>query len=157
MKAMKTIQIVLIILLTLIFATSTQAQNCKKFAKKECLPELMPYLHDGQFNVTTLAPGESAQMYMTFYSGQEYRILVCAEEVLGEKVILKIKDANRNVIFDNTTNDYLNWWTFSVKSSQQLIIEVTIPSLEVEGESEIVGCVSILLGFLNEEGGIEKK
>lgn len=138
----------------LLLSVVTFSQNCRNFAKKKCMPELAPYIHDGQFNVTTLAPGETAQMYMTFYSGQEYRILACADNaVLGDKVILRLRDASRNVIFDNTKHDYINWWVFNVKSSQQLIVEVTIPK---NGDLKTAGCVSILVGFLNEEGKLSK-
>lgn len=140
----------------LLTTVSGFSQNCRTFAKSKCLPELVPYIHDGQYNVTTLSPGESAQMYMTFYSGQEYRVLACAEESLGDKVIMKIRDANRNVIFDNSENNYVNWWAFNVKSSQQLIIEVSIPKQSFDTGEKPMGCVTILVGFMNSEGVIEK-
>ncbi len=131
-------------------------QNCRTFAKKKCLPEILPYVHDGQYNVTTLAPGESAQMYMTFYSGQEYKVIACADDALGEKVILRIKDANNRILYDNSKNNYANWWSFNVKASQQLIIEVSVPATNNEADKNSVGCVSIMVGFMNTEKTIQK-
>lgn len=120
--------------------------QCKSFIAKQCMPKISPFTHNGQLNSTTLMEGETAELLMTFYSGQDYRILVCAQKILGQAQF-KLLDANRNVVFDSKqgTSDF---WDFSVKSTQQLIIQVSIPKPEESPNSFVQsGCVAVLIGF----------
>ena len=63
-------------------ASLTGVAQCKNFAKKICKQELAPYIHDGNFNAAILTEGEDAELFKTFYAGQEYRISICCEESL---------------------------------------------------------------------------
>ena len=120
--------------------------QCKNFTLKKCMPGLAPFLHNGQLNSTTLSPGESAEMQMTFYSGQEYRILVCGQEILG-KVGFKITDMNKKSLFDSREHDHAPYWDFKMESTQQIIIEVIVPSSKSENDLEQSACVSMLIGY----------
>ncbi|MCB0428748.1 MAG: hypothetical protein H6585_13805 [Flavobacteriales bacterium] len=123
--------------------------QCKAFTKKVCNPILSPYTHNGQLNSAILAEGETAELLLTFYAGQNYRVAVCAQEVIGD-VEFRLMDANRNLIFDNTQHDMANSWDFNVKSTQQIIVEINVPKRSESGKAVSMvptGCVSILVGF----------
>jgi hypothetical protein len=81
---------------------------------------------------------------MTFYSGQDYRISVCAQDQLG-KLQFNLMDVNRKVLFSNKDHDMSTAWDFNVKSTQQIIVEVIVP--EVKAAIQPSGCVSVLVGF----------
>jgi hypothetical protein len=133
-----------------ILSTSSYAQ-CRGFAKGTCKSELNPYIHDGIFNATELSEGESAELFKTFYSGQEYRIAVCGDSNLPP-IQFEIMDADRNVLFSNKEADFARVWDFKLEASQQLIVSIQVTT-DDNKVSDVVakGCVAVLIGFLNSE------
>ena len=123
----------------------TQAQ-CKSFTKKTCLPNLEPYIYNGQLNSAVLSEGDVAELLLTFYGGQEYRINICSHELLGD-ILFQVFDTEKTLLFDNKDKELTNTWDFTSNSTQQLIVRVTVP--EEKNRSGMVqsGCVSILVGF----------
>lgn len=134
-------------ILTLIISVnySVNAQ-CKGFAKKQCKLDLIPYIHDGNYHAAILTEGEEAELYKTFYSGQNYRIAVCGAEALGP-VEFQIIDAYKNVLYDNRNNKNSSTWDFKLESSQQLKIAVKVPAGKGDSEYPASGCVAIMFGF----------
>lgn len=126
--------------------THTAIAQCNNFVKKKCMPNISPFTQNGQMNTSTLTAGQSAEVNLTFYAGQDYRILVCFQEQLGD-VTFKVMDASRKVIFDSKENNYADFWDFKVKNTQQLIVEVTAPPSETRTSIVPSGCVSVLVGF----------
>ena len=141
---MKKIFISLFVIILSIGLHSAQAQ-CNSFTKKKCMPGLSPYIHNGQLNSTSLTPGETAELVMSFHAGQEYRVLTCAQEVLGE-VWFRILDSQHNPLF-NSKEAKENKFDFNVATSQQLIVEVNVPSQKSNHGIVEEGCVSVLVGF----------
>ncbi|MBL7882768.1 MAG: hypothetical protein JNL69_01765 [Bacteroidia bacterium] len=144
MKHVKISAVIAFIALTL-FSLPTQAQ-CNAYIKKKCLPNLQPFTHNGQMSTTTVTAGQSAEVNLTFYSGQDYRIYICSQEILGE-CSFKVMDQNRKVVFDSENHSNPDFWDFKVKSSQQFIVEVKTPVSESTNSIIPSGCVTILVGF----------
>lgn len=136
----------LIILLSLLIPIGMNGQ-CRGFTKKTCRPQIEPYIHNGQMNSAVLFPGDSADIMLTFYSGQQYRLVICAEEQLGE-VTYKVSDIDRNVVFDSEKSDGAAF-DFKVESTQQLVVSVNVPDSENTHDIDFQGCVAILVGFKN--------
>jgi hypothetical protein len=143
MKKIYQILIVLTVLALLPFSGNSQ---CKSFAKKVCKSELMPYIHDGNYNAAILTEGEDAELYKTFYAGQNYRIYICGSDALPE-IEFQVLDVNRNVLYDNRKANYSRLWDFKLESSQQLIISLRVKNSEGESEELISGCVAIMFGI----------
>lgn len=120
--------------------------QCKGFTKKECVPQIKPFTYNGQLNMAVLNPGDVAELIVTFYKGQDYRLFVCAQENLG-KVEFKLLDSERNTIFYNKEHDLVNYWDFHSNATQQLIVQVRVPAIEEDVPVAPSGCVSILVGF----------
>jgi hypothetical protein len=133
-------------LLVFSFSLNTAFAQCKNFTMKKCMPGLAPFLHNGQLNSTTLSPGESAEMQMTFYSGQEYRLLVCGQEILGN-VAFKVSDMDKKSLFDSREHDNASTWDFKMTSTQQIIIEVIVPNSKSSNDLTQSACVSMLVGY----------
>lgn len=130
----------------ILFTNSVHAQ-CRSFAKNECRPSLNPYVHDGIYNATELSEGESAELYKTFYSNQNYRIAICGDASLP-RIKFTIMDADRNVLFTNEDQNYARVWDFKMEASQQLIISIEIATVDdVLSDSFARGCVAVLIGF----------
>jgi hypothetical protein len=145
--------IAIIILFSFTCAVNVDAQ-CKVFAKKECIPELGSYTHDGNYHAAVLVEGEEAELYKTFYSDMDYRVAVVGEDKLPA-VEFKIIDSNKNVLYSNNNNGvYSKTWDFKLQSSQQLKLVVNVTSFNKSGEPPAHGCVAIMFGF--KTGGKKK-
>jgi hypothetical protein len=124
--------------------TAASAQ-CRAFAKNKCVPELAPYKFNESFNAAQLAPGEEAEVNLTFYSGQEYRVMVCSHPILGE-VNWKLVDGNNKIIFESLADEPKHHFDLKAASTTQMRVVVWVPTM---GKSDMVhvGCVAILVGF----------
>lgn len=147
---MKKIYSVFIITLILAFAGLQVQGQCKGFAKKICKLELIPFIHDGNYHAAILTEGEEAELYKTFYSGQDYRIAVCGSDALPD-VEFQVIDSYKNVLYDNTEDNNSRIWDFKLESSQQLKIAIKVPVGNAESEYPTSGCVSIMFGFKEKE------
>ena len=143
---MKNIYQILIVLTVLALIPFNGNSQCKSFAKKVCKLELTPYIHDGNYNAAILTEGEDAELYKTFYAGQNYRIYICGSDALPD-IEFQVLDVNRNVLYDNRKKDYSRIWDFKLESSQQLIISLRVKNSEEELDELVSGCVAIMFGI----------
>ncbi|MCB0792585.1 MAG: hypothetical protein H6595_07380 [Flavobacteriales bacterium] len=129
----------------MVIAPALADAQCRSFVKHQCLPDLAPYKFNEQFNGAQLAPGEDAEVSLTFFSGQEYRVMVCAHPILGE-VNWKLVDGANKIIFESLADDPKHFFDLKMASTQQLKLQVWVPN---GGSSDMVhlGCVAILVGF----------
>lgn len=134
----------------LVFLSNNASAQCKGFAKKICKLELIPYIHDGNYHAAILTEGEEAELYKTFYSGQDYRLAICGSDALPD-IEFQVIDAYKNVLYDNTEHNKSRVWDFQLEASQQLKITVRVPNSNTESEYPASGCVAIMFGFLDNE------
>lgn len=147
--------IILIMLTGIINIPMNMYGQCKGFVKKTCMPKLSPFIFNGQMNTSTLLAGDNAELPLTFYSGQTYRVLICAQEVLGT-LRFKLKDASGNVLFDSSAHDDTDFWDFKAESTQNLTVEVIVPKSDASNKIVPSGCVSVLVGFKQSDDGGNK-
>ena len=141
---------IIALLSVILFAPLTGSAQCKTFSKKVCKLELLPYVHDGIYNATVLSEGETVELYKTFYSGQEYRLVVCGDENLPP-VEFQVLDSDKNVLYDNSDEEFSRKWDFTLESSQMLIISIQVQTSDELSDEIKEGCVSVLVGFMNVE------
>ena len=139
-------RIITLVTLLIIAATFKVDAQCKAFAKKVCLPELSPYVHDGNYHAAVLVEGEEAELYKTFYSDMEYRVAIYGEDKLPN-IEFRILDASKNVLYSNKDANYAKTWDFKLQSSQQLKLIVKVSSFNQPGDTPASGCVAIMFGF----------
>jgi hypothetical protein len=143
---MKQLRIItLLALFVFVWSGSLDAQ-CKAFARKECLPELGSYTHDGNYHAAVLVEGEEAELYKTFYSDMDYRVAIVGESKLPA-IEFRVVDANKNVLYSNKDKDFAKTWDFKLQSSQQLKLIIKVSSFNKSGETPASGCVAIMFGF----------
>ena len=147
---MKRIFIISILLafFTLIGTNSASAQ-CRTYTKKKCMPSLKPYIHNGQMNNIMLYPGDDAELKQTFFSGQDYRILVCTQDNIHKNAFFEIKTDDGAIVYSSEDLE-IDFWDFNVATTQNLEIHVVIPDEETASEIKNNGCVSVLVGFIHE-------
>ncbi len=121
------------------------SQCSKTWVRKKCIPKVSPFIHNGQMNSSVLKEGEKMESVMTFYSGQDYRILICSEETL-ENVSFVVSDMTGKVLYDSKAHDNTDFWDFKVKTTTEMRVEV-LAGTHDGGDGTASGCVSILVGF----------
>jgi hypothetical protein len=147
MTTMKQLFQILAVIGLVVAAPLASNAQCRGFAKNKCMPAMAPYKFNQTFNAAQLAPGEEAEVELTFFSGQEYRMLVCAHPILGA-VNWKLSDAAGTTLFESKADAPKEQFDFKVATTQKLMVHVDVPKAERGGNEMItVGCVAILVGY----------
>lgn len=139
-------KIILLTIAALFGILNSTYSQCKSFTRRACMPELSPYVNNGQINSTYLYAGDEAEVILTFYSGQNYRLLCCNHEILGDSVYFQVQDEEMNTLY-NSKLSQKNYWDFSVQSTQNFKVIVTVPNQRNNVNFNNYGCVSLIVGF----------
>src|SRR5690606_28109972 len=99
--------------------------QCKTFTKKQCMDLLGNYTGNGQYNGAVLFEGEEASVIQPFYSGKDYRLVVCAHASIKDSVYFEIRDYAKNLIYSNRGSG-VEFFDFSVETTQQLSVRVVV-------------------------------
>ncbi|MDA0972180.1 MAG: hypothetical protein O2867_00455 [Bacteroidetes bacterium] len=134
----------IIIMLGLMLPILASSQ-CRRFTKVSCIPALGEYVPNENFNSAILIPGDEAELMMTFYAGQDYRVLICTEDILGE-VGFKLTDDGGKTIF-NSENLDAAFMDFSVDHTQQVKVNLTVPDRASPNNLVHQGCATVLVGY----------
>ncbi|MBX2979546.1 MAG: hypothetical protein KF905_09645 [Flavobacteriales bacterium] len=130
----------------LVLATGSVQAQCRSFAKNKCVPQLAPYKFNESFNGAQLAPGEEAEVNLTFYSGQEYRVMVCVHQILGD-VNWKLVDSNNKIVFESLADKPKTHFDLKATSTSQMKVVVWVPPTKGQSDMVHTGCVAIMVGF----------
>jgi len=128
---------------TIAFTTSSFTPfGCTDIIKSSCVPNLQPFLHNGQVNSVILNPGESSSTVLSFYSGNTYRLATCANGNAAE-VYFEVSSPNSDKILYSSKDKQNSSWDFKVENSRKLVVNVVAPK-NLTGET----CVGLSVGFL---------
>lgn len=121
--------------------------QCRSFAKRKCLPSLEEngFSFSGQLNNAVVLEGDKLDISLTFHEGKTNRLMVCSQPILGD-VSYRLMDKNRTQLFDSQSSD-VNYFDFKVESTQQLILEITVPEPETTHGILHEGCICVLQGY----------
>ena len=146
---------VLTIILTALLSTSifSQAGVCSNFHKKYCVLEKAGKGEKWQYNAQSKSglfnQGMTSKLRCVIYKGMDYRISVCCDAAIGDKVNYKILDARTSeMLFDNVTAEDTQIFEFQSVSTRQLIIEVVVPQGATEKDKHKAtdaACVGLLI------------
>lgn len=130
----------------------SQAGVCGQFHKKYCVLEKAKgekWQYNAQSKSGLFNQGMTSKLRCVIYKGMDYRISVCCETVLGDKVNYKIFDSRTNeLLFDNSTAENTQIFEFQSVSTRQLIIEVMVPQGATEKDkhkASDAACVGLLI------------
>jgi uncharacterized protein YpmS len=144
------------LILTLSFLTATavfsQTSVCSNYHRKYCKMEdddKGAWQYNAQSKSGLFNQGMVSKLRCVIYKNMDYRISVCCETILGEKVNYKIFDSRTNeLLFDNKTADDAQFFKFQSVSTRQLIIEVMVPQGATEKDKHKAtnaACVGLLI------------
>ena len=134
--------------------TSLQAQAsvCGQFHKKYCVLEgsrAGNWQYNAQSKSGLFNQGMVSKLRCVIYKGMDYRISVCCESTIGDKVSYKIFDSRTNeLLFDNSAAEDTQIFEFQSVSTRQLVIEVVVPKGATEKDkhkASDAACVGLLI------------
>ena len=132
----------------------SQASACGQFHRKYCVVETKhgekeDWMYNAQSKSGLFNQGSTSKIRCVVYKGMDYRVSVCCETVLGDKVNYKIFDSRTNeLLFDNSTAEDTQVFEFQSVSTRQLVIEVVVPQGATEKnkhKSSDAACVGLLI------------
>lgn len=148
-------------LFSLGFSQSTEYKAmCFDYHKHYCdNSENIFYKYNPSSRSALFLKGQTSQTRLEIFNGRDYKISICADEVLGNQIEFKlIDDLNKKVLYDNRNDDLTQEFEFTVTESLEIIIEVTIPGNSLDsgenGKGGIVrrdnamGCVGVLIEYM---------
>lgn len=81
----------------------------------------------------------------------DYRLTLCAETAIGDKINFKIYDAKTNeLLFDNASAENTQIFEFQSTSTRPIIIEVFVPEGATESGNSLKAKDAACLGLLIE-------
>ncbi len=141
-------------IITVALSTSLFSQSgvCGQFHRKFCVfddAKAGNWQYNAQSKSGLFNQGMVSKLRCVIYKGMDYRISVCCETILGEKVNYKIFDARTNeMLFDNKAAEDTQIFEFQSVSTRQLVIEVVVPQGATEKDkhkSTDAACVGLLI------------
>lgn len=147
----------LMIIVSMMGITTVSAQDCIDYHKKKCkrTQETSNYSISPDSRSALLLKGQTSEFRLLIYQGKDYRITICADEILGVNTQFKIVDYETNeVLYDNKDYNYVKEFEFTVLQSRTIKIVVSVPD---ETTSAVVnnsgfrakptsmGCVGVLI------------
>jgi hypothetical protein len=107
------------------------------------------WIYDTQSRSGLFNQGMSSKIRCVIYKGMDYRINVCCDASLGEKLSYKIFDSKSNeLLYDNQTTQNEPTFEFQSATTRQLIIELTVPQGAAQKEKHKpidAACVGLLI------------
>jgi len=153
----KTLTKWLCISLVALLPTAVMSQDCVDYHKANCKPPQTSanYSTDQASRSGLLMKGQSSEFRLTFYQGRDYRITICSEAPLGEKIQYQIIDwEDQSVLYDNKEFNYEKNFEFSVLITRNVKIVVSVPADDKTLKTNTIGfkpkptqmgCVGVLI------------
>jgi hypothetical protein len=194
-------KIYLVVISMLILPIVAKAQYCNYFHTSFCLPsEDGIYKPNGQSKSALFSKGQTSELSVIVYKGQDYRFSICMDENLGAQITFKVyetkkikvekvveskvmediydadgnptgeqkevvtketkvvEESKKELLYDNSTDNYATELEFSVETTRRLTLELSIPGEGGSGKAKGVaqgkgklmkssemGCVGILI------------
>lgn len=142
-----------------LFANVANAQECLNFHRESCnaksKDENSGYKYNEASRSGLLFKGQKSEFRFEIHQGKDYRIAICADPVLGSRILFQIVDAEENnVLYDNKDDNFANEFEFSVLQSRRVKIIVEVPAgqttqksaaIGVKPKNQELGCVGVLI------------
>ena len=144
---MKTIIQLLLFNALLLIPVIAFSQDCTDYHQYHCLYADYTFFYSRQSKSALFKRGQTSQLKIIAYSGEDYYVSVCAHRKFGDLHFRILEDnAGKKVIYDNADDEYSETITFSNEVTRNLIVEVTVPDLEAKG-SDDRRCVGVVIQF----------
>lgn len=137
----------LLLLILFIIPLSSFSQECFEYHKASCIPEPSRFTYNyNNYSVSYLFKAGQIRSYsVKLYTGKDYRITLCGDDVFNGVILFKIQRDDGVVIYDNSLHNYQLNIEFSSVKTQDVDIIIEAPQVVSLDSFEIVGCIGVLI------------
>lgn len=127
-----------------LFSTFTFGQ-CKNILKKADLSVMEAYEHCGNARVAKMYSGDEASIPQEVKSSKRYRLMTVTQKRLGE-IKLLILGENGDTLGIKTHEEQQSYWDLMVDNTQHVEIKISVPNETNTVGIDAFGCVSLIIG-----------
>ncbi|MBN1952053.1 MAG: hypothetical protein JW801_12700 [Bacteroidales bacterium] len=126
-------------------------QDCTDYHKYHCLYGDYTFYYSRQSKSALFKSGQTKELRITAYSGEDYYVAVCANHKFGDIRYRILEDTpERSLVYDNATDKYAESIIFSNDLTRNLVIEVSVPEADARREDEF-RCVGVVIEYRKTE------
>lgn len=136
-----------------------KVRKCFGYQKDSCpVSENIYYKLHEDSRSALFVKGQTSKTFIEIFNGRDYRISLCWDPVLGNRMGFKIIDRETDdVLYDNSTDEFATEFEFTVTQSREIIVEVAVPGesdlSKASGNEDLIlvrkdremGCVGVLV------------
>lgn len=136
-----------------------KVRKCFGYQRDSCPDsENVYYKHHEDSRSALFVKGQSSKTVIEIFNGRDYRISLCWDPVLGNRIGFKILDRETdNVLYDNSTDEFSSEFEFTVTQSREIIVQISVPGesdlSKAQGNEDLIlvrkdremGCVGVLV------------
>ena len=97
---------------------------------------LKNYIVDGQEYTLVLEDSNLGKVYMNFFDGYQYRVLICSETTKNYKVTLY--DIEKKLLFSGSCDDYIKYLDLKFDSNIACYVEISVADPKPKQQFKVV-------------------
>ncbi len=148
-----------LVALCYLFPMAISAQECIDYHKTNCKPtqsiagSVYTYCDDSRSAL--MLKGQQSEFRFQLHQGKDFRITICSDAALGDKIQYQIIDWDENtLLYDNKDYNFERSFEFTVLRTRNVKIVVDIPAdskttsantLGFKAKPTQMGCVGVLI------------
>lgn len=135
------------LLISLLLPLLGFGQDCTDYHQYHCLYGDYSFFYSRQSKSALFRPGQTSELKIVAYSGEDYYVSVCAHRKFGDIRYRILEDTpEKKLIYDNADDDYAETIIFTNEVTRNLIIEVSVPKGD-ERDAKDRRCVGVVIQF----------
>lgn len=161
---MKTVLVKALLVIAITLPFSAFAQECLDFHKTNCKSmqqtkedgtiDTDGYVYSEDSRSALMVKGQTSEFKFMIHQGKDYRLSLCASEILGRNIKFELIDFEENtVLYDNSQFEFKREFEFSVMQTRNLKIRIHVPADQeaanavfgIKAKDTEMGCVGVLI------------
>ncbi len=161
---MKNLFLRLLVVTLMAMPFTSFAQECLDYHKQKCQSKEQKnpdgtvnvdgYVYSPDSRSALMTKGQKSEFKFTIHQGRDYRLSICAAEILGDKIQFQLMDFEEGtILYDNAGASFSREFEFTVKETRNIKIVVTVPNdkaaannaFALKAKNSETGCVGVLI------------
>ncbi len=125
---------------------SALSQDCSDFHLSFCVIPDFTFFYNQQSRSFNMRVGETKELRIIAYENTDYFVSACKHRKFNTLQFRIYEDSEtKDLLFDNSTNNYADFIKFANTETRKLIIEISLPPEKNDPEDHKMRCAGILV------------
>lgn len=122
------------------------SQDCSDFHLSFCAIPDFTFFYNQQSRSFNMMVGQTKELSIIAYENTDYYISACKHRKFNTLLFRIYEDTEtKDLLFDNSTNNYVDFIKFANQETRKLIIEISLPVEKNEESDHKLRCAGILI------------